>query len=154
MYDKYGFIMNNNEEVAMRNMAINNIISSYVSAVEVMVDNQTDTVDIKELLMMNVVANEDNLSNEISKREESIRKIKRSLENFKHTGSDDNVLHIAILKVIDAKNKELTEISKARSILQIMRDILNNYDYETISLMNNINTANNGMYGGFTIRFT
>lgn len=78
MYDKYGFIMNNNEEVAMRNMAINNIISSYVSAVEVMVDNQIDTVDIKELLMMNVVANEDNLSNEISKREESIRKIKRS----------------------------------------------------------------------------
>lgn len=150
-YDKYGFIMNNNEETLMRDMAINNIINSYISAVDMMAENQIDTVDIKELLMMNIGANETNLSTEIKKRENSIKNIKRSLEKFKYKGSDDNVLHIATLKVIAIKNEELAEISKARSILEIMRDILNNYDYETINIMQTNNTVNT--YGGFTIRF-
>jgi curved DNA-binding protein CbpA len=156
-YDNSGFILSNNEERSMRQAAINNIVSSYVQILGQIPEDRIETTDIKDILITNIDLNKDNLATEINKRETTVRKLNLSLSKFKHKDGNSPI-HEAIYKVIESTNNEVIEINKANRVLKFMEDILANYDYETITIMQNgINStssfsSSNSTFSGFTFR--
>lgn len=154
-YDKSGIFMSSNEDRAIRQAALNNLINTYVQLLDQTPDLIVEKIEIKDLLIANIQANRDSLNSEITKRTGIIDKIEKTLKRFKSKDEEEDIIATASRKVIASKQNEILEINKAMKILDIMDDILLHYDYEAMQEMHTRNNStNNPFFGGFVIRTT